>query len=109
LETFLTSELTLVDAPVTLVDASLTIGFDVLIVDLVSESGDLPPMGDNEEAQGDWRQGDDQFELALHQAGEPDLGATWVCTNNVPSPHMLSLIRRGWQTVAGAGPGRACR
>jgi hypothetical protein len=54
---------------VTFVASSLTIGFDAFIVDLMSQSRDFAPMGDDEAAKG--AGGDGEVEFSLHQASKP--------------------------------------
>jgi hypothetical protein len=56
---------------VTFVASSLTIGFDAFIVDLMSQSRDFAPMGDDEAAKGTGVDG--EVEFSLHQASKPCL------------------------------------
>jgi hypothetical protein len=75
---------------VTFVASSLTIGFDAFIMDLMSQSRDFAPMGDDEAAKG--AGGNGEVEFSLHRSIKPCLRrdrsgrAGFCCTS--PSPSM---------------------
>ena len=103
---------------VTFVASSLTIGFDAFIVDLMSQSRDFAPMGDDEAAKG--AGGDGEVKFSFHQASKPCLRRDRsgrlllhlsLALDDASPAHSpgFPLIRCGLRTLGGAGPELACR
>ena len=104
---------------VTFVASSLTIGFDAFIVDLMSQSRDFAPMGDDEAGErrwGQWRgevlapSGELAPCLRRDRSGRLLLHLSLALDDASPahSPG-FPLIRCGLRTLAGAGPEPASR